>query len=369
MLIQIIMKKRCSFLFSILLCSQYLLAQTTETFETETNNAVNFTDNGQVFNITSQAQGPFRIQGGFPGTGWSGTAADNKYIDNTGTAAANKPVQFTISAAGGAVFTLKSIWLYIANYNASLGVTGSCTVTGKLAGTTKYIATSSNGFNTSYSTGNGFTVINMTTYGGANNSATPIDEYVISTTGSIAYISLDAMQWQTASVLPVKWVSFNAGRINDNVELKWQTAEEINTSYYRVEYSNNGNVFNVLGNVAAGGKISNSYSFVHKATGKGMAFYRIVSVDKDGMAYYSGICKIAVDEHKSGFALLANPVQKGELKVRFNNNTEVTIANTNGQVLYRQKLSSGTSNINVSGFAKGIYLLHADGQTKKFVVE
>ena len=369
MSIKIIMKKLYSFFLCILLCSQNLLAQTTETFETETDNAVSFTDNGQVFNITSQAQGPFHIQGAYPGTGWNGTAADNKYIDNSGTAAANKPVQFTISAAGGSVFTLKSIWLYIANYNSSLSVIGSCTITGKLAGVTKYTATVSSGFNASAVVSNGFTLINMATYGGANNSATPIDEYIITTTGSIAYISLDAMQWQTASVLPIKWVSFNAGRINDNVELKWQTAEEINTSHYTVEYSTNGNIFIALGNVPASGQSSNNYSFVHKAVGKGMGFYRIVSVDKDGRTYYSGLRKTAADENKSGFALLANPVQKGELQVQFNNNTEVTIANTTGQVLYRQKLSSGISNINVSGFAKGIYLLHADGQTKKFVVQ
>lgn len=96
MSIKIFIKKCNSFLLCILLSSQCLLAQTTETFETEANNSVSFTDNGQVFNITSQAQGPFRIQGGFPGTGWSGTAADNRYIDNSGTASANVPVQFTI---------------------------------------------------------------------------------------------------------------------------------------------------------------------------------------------------------------------------------------------------------------------------------
>lgn len=267
------------------------------------------------------------------------------------------------------MFTLKTVWLYIANYNATLGVVGSCTIAGKLAGATKYTATASSGFNSSYSANNGFTLINMATYGGANNSSTPIDEFVVSTTGTIAYISLDAMRWQTAVVLPVKWVSFNAGRANNTVELKWQTAEEINTSYYRVEYSANGEIFNALGNVPASGQTSNNYSFVHKASGIGIGFYRIVLVDKDGRANYSGICKMAAVENKSGFALLANPVQKGELKVQFNNNTEVTIANTTGQVLYRQKLSSGISNINVSGFAKGIYLLHADGQTKKFVVE
>ena len=369
MSIKFVMKKCNSFLLYILMSSQCLLAQTTETFETETNNATSFTDNGQVFNITSQAQGPFHIQANYPGTGWSGTAVDNRYIDNTGTAAANKPVQFTISAAGGTVFTLNSIWLYVANYNASLGATGSCTITGKLAGTTKFTATASAGFNASVSVNNGFTLIDMATYGGANNAGTPIDEYVITTTGSIAYISLDAMRWQTAVVLPVKWVSFQASRINDNAELKWQTAEEINTSYYTVEYSTNGEVFTALGNVAAKGLPTNNYSFVHMSAGKGIGFYRIISMEKDGKAYYSGIRKIAQSGQNAGFLLLANPAVKGNLLVQFDTNTDIKIANVAGQVLLQQKVKSGINTINVSGFAKGIYLLMADGQTKKFVVE
>jgi uncharacterized protein with PIN domain len=43
---------------------------------------------------------------------------------------------------------------------------------------------------------NGFTFIDLTSYGGANNSNAIIDEYVVTTTGTFEYVALDAMKWE-----------------------------------------------------------------------------------------------------------------------------------------------------------------------------
>ncbi|WP_372339294.1 beta strand repeat-containing protein, partial [Flavobacterium sp. '19STA2R22 D10 B1'] len=211
------MKKNYIITLLFLLVYQLFSAQTTETFEDETAASMSFTDNGQVFNITSQAQGPFDIQAAYPGSGWNGISADNKYIDNDGHASPNVGVQFTISSAGATVFQLKSLYLYIANSNGTFPTTGTCTITGKLAGTTVFTASASTGFNISPIVNNGFTLIDMLNYGGADNSSTSIDQYIITTTGSIAYIALDAMKWQkfctpvTVTPLAQTNVSCNGG--------------------------------------------------------------------------------------------------------------------------------------------------------------
>jgi hypothetical protein len=195
------MKKNYIYALFFSLLSSLMWAQTTETFETETNNATSFTDNSQVFNITSQAPGNFIIQGGFAGTGWNGTAADNKYIDNSGTAFTNTLVTFTVSSAGAVPFKVNSMWLYLANASANVNVTGSLTIVGKLAGVTKFTATASSGFNTNVGVTNGFSLINMTTFGGSNNSTTAIDQFVISTGGNFFYVALDALTWTTIPAL------------------------------------------------------------------------------------------------------------------------------------------------------------------------
>lgn len=195
------MKKYLLLLGSVFI-SPIFFAQSTETFETETGNATSFTDNGQVFNITSQAGGPFDIQTGFPGTGWSGTAADNRYIDNDGSAAASFTVGFTISSAGAVPFKLNSMYVFVSNaVSLNQNVPGSLTLVGKLGGITQYTATASSGFVTSTATNNGFTFINMSAFGGSNNSNTFIDQIVITTGGQYEYVALDAFNWTTSAVL------------------------------------------------------------------------------------------------------------------------------------------------------------------------
>jgi hypothetical protein len=170
----------------------------TETFETETTSSTSFTDNSQVFNITSQSHGPFDIQTAYPGTGWNGTAADNVYIDNDGFAVGGQGTGFTISTAGAVPFTIKSLWMYLADNTANVNVTGTLTIVGKLGGATQFTATKTSPFNnTNVGVSNGFTLIDFTTFGGGNNSNISIDQLVFTTTTNFNYVGLDAFTWAT----------------------------------------------------------------------------------------------------------------------------------------------------------------------------
>jgi hypothetical protein len=192
--------KNIYFLFTLFLVSQFIFCQTTETFETEAVGSSTFTDNGQVFNISTQARGPFDIYYNATAYGWSGTANDNYFIDNSSFCNGVGLPGFTISTADATEFTLKSFYIYLSLCNsATLTNTGTITVTGKLGGLAKYTATLGSGIsNMSYTFQNGFTYIDLSTLGGSDNSNTNIDEFVISTTGNYEYLALDAMQWDIA---------------------------------------------------------------------------------------------------------------------------------------------------------------------------
>jgi PA domain/Secretion system C-terminal sorting domain len=195
------MKKNYLIILMLFLFAESIYSQTTETFETEAEFATSFTDNSQVFNITSQAGGPFDIIGTANGAsfGWTGASPDNNFIDNSGTAAFGTPAGFTISSAGNSPFKLKSFYLFLARENATLA-SGNCTITGKRNGTTVFTATANSGFADpeNLTINNGYTFINMTSYGGSNNSNVVIDQFVISTTGTFEYLALDAMTWDVA---------------------------------------------------------------------------------------------------------------------------------------------------------------------------
>ncbi|ROI03504.1 T9SS C-terminal target domain-containing protein [Chryseobacterium sp. G0240] len=177
----------CSLLISIFSFGQ----TSTEYFETESQGSTSFTDNGVIFNIISHSS-TFDI-GVFPGTGWSGTANDNRYIDNTDSVGPDN-ASFSIKTTSN-LFKVNRFWVYVANKFSNPNVTGSLTITGKLSGVTKYTATKSNNFATSLGSTNGYTLIDLTNLNGMNYSNIVIDELQLTLGGNYYYLGLDALTW------------------------------------------------------------------------------------------------------------------------------------------------------------------------------
>ncbi|EJL68000.1 T9SS type A sorting domain-containing protein [Chryseobacterium populi] len=177
----------CSLLISI-----FSFAQTsTEVFETESHGSPSFTDNGVIFNIISHV-GTFDIQGNYPGTGWNGTAIDNRYIDNSNDAAS--PPSFSIKTTSN-LFKVNRFWMYLSKLNLDLNAAGTLTVTGKLSGVTKFTQIKTTGFVTSISPTNGYTLIDLTNLNGQNYSNIIIDELQITLGGEFRYAGFDAFTW------------------------------------------------------------------------------------------------------------------------------------------------------------------------------
>ncbi len=96
----------------------------------------------------------------------------------------------------------------------------------------------------------------------------------------------------TNLTLPIDLKDFYAINDNNNILLKWQTTTEINSNYFDVERSDDGQFFFSIGKVDAVGNSSNpvSYSFLDtKASynNGSQIFYRLKQVDKDGSIKYS----------------------------------------------------------------------------------
>jgi hypothetical protein len=163
-----------------------------ETFETQTNNVHQFTSNGTVFTTGSK----FLVQGGYPGTGWNGTADDNKYLDNSGSVVTGTGVDLPVASIDTSPFSVQSVWLYLAGPNLDLTATGSVTIYGKLGGNIVFTAGPvTSGFNQNMNVDNGFSFIDLRTFGGSDNSNKAIDEFEVVTTANYIYLSFDAWTW------------------------------------------------------------------------------------------------------------------------------------------------------------------------------
>jgi hypothetical protein len=132
---------------------------------------------------------------------------------------------------------------------------------------------------------------------------------------SVAFTSFSDFVLATKNniVLPLKWISFTGTIQNGIVQLKWQTAEEINTAYFNVEKSSNGFDWQVIGVVNSTSNSVNNYSFNDNRPSS-QNFYRINSVDRDGKASYSKLVHLVTNTSER-ITIAGNPAKKGTIEL------------------------------------------------------
>ena len=209
--------------------------------------------------------------------------------------------------------------------------------------------------------------LGVTTTGSANNATRMYSVWF----KNFAYIA-------PISTLPVKLTSFNASLAKDKVNLKWETASEINVSHFELERSTDGVNFSQAAMVfsygAADMKANYNYSDNVASFQVPVVYYRLRSVDIDGKSELSETRIIRLSKGQANsISLLTypNPVMN-ELRITVPNNwqnkqTVFELFNANGQIANRKATtgSNQTETINTSNLAPGFYVVRVtcDGQT------
>ncbi|MDJ1469514.1 T9SS type A sorting domain-containing protein [Xanthocytophaga flava] len=184
--------------------------------------------------------------------------------------------------------------------------------------------------------------------------------------------------------LPVTLLDFTGKAVEQQVNLNWQTASELNTSYFVVEKSQNGKTFEEVTQVTATGNSSGlqTYQSIDYKPYTGVSYYRLKMVDQDGSYTYSKVIKVnfGVSGALGEITLFPNP-GNGDVIYFTVNNTDVKIASIHdmlGRMIGYQTSwnAEGTLKVTFSErLAAGTYvaiLVAKDGSSStrfKFVVQ
>lgn len=161
--------------------------------------------------------------------------------------------------------------------------------------------------------------------------------------------------------LPLQLVQFNALQIGKHVQLNWLTNNEINTSLFSIEKSEDGKTFKSIGEVKANNTSKeNNYLFVDEKWQEPIAYYRLKMIDINGAFTYSSI-KLIQKNSKEAFVVYPNPA-KDVIQISLplqNSKSTVRIVNAQGQQLLQQTLPAQTkfTTLQVSSFSKGLYVI------------
>lgn len=91
--------------------------------------------------------------------------------------------------------------------------------------------------------------------------------------------------------LPVDFVSFDAQRRKQDVQLSWSTASEVNSDFFEVERSSDGVHFRPLSKVTAMGNSNTlvNYTWIDRAPENGVNYYRLRQWDLNGASEYTSV--------------------------------------------------------------------------------
>lgn len=202
-------------------------------------------------------------------------------------------------------------------------------------------------------------------------SASLVDSMI----NGLTYINIHSPQFPDGAirgqlgdlVLPLKLTYFNAYKQRNEIELIWETSEEVNVSSYEIEQLNIATKnWIAKGTVAAhGGNSAAKYSYtdIPNLYGSAFAIYRLKMTDKDGKVTYSSIVKLNYDKLKAELFIQTNPVTTGELRYTITGLTtgkkaEVSIIDYNGRLIMRNTISSLMNNtLKIPHLSAGMYKL------------
>ena len=175
--------------------------------------------------------------------------------------------------------------------------------------------------------------------------------------------------------LPLDLLTFTGSLQNNTTTLlKWQTENEINTSHFVVERSIDGNNYNSIGSVTAGGNSTSvlNYTFNDNDAANQQSlilYYRLKMVDVNGSFKYSTIVTISLADITGRVTVMPNPVtnearvtvaspEDGRLSYKVIDNAGRTILQKTLQV---KKGAVNTISIDMSRLSTGMYYLSVTG--------
>jgi hypothetical protein len=166
--------------------------------------------------------------------------------------------------------------------------------------------------------------------------------------------------------LGVTFVDFSAEALDRNVLLRWSTASEINSDYFSIERSLDGENFTVIAQVQAAGSSQDQldYEFVdvNVFMPNTQYYYRVKEVDFDGKFMYTELRLVQMNQQQSNhIVVFPNPFSE-ILNVFIPQNsitdqTQIIVTDELNRVIGTYPVQHEMSSLLLGDLSKGIYFI------------
>jgi hypothetical protein len=180
-----------------------------------------------------------------------------------------------------------------------------------------------------------------------------------------------------AAVLPVELLYFYAEKVDEGVQLDWQTVTEINNSHFDIEWSKDGISFEKIGEVAGAGTTNEVqfYEFLHKLDFPSFQnleslYYRLKQFDFDGSYIYSDIVNITIEEYNNlTINIYPNPTTDFITIENALVGENIQIFSANGRLVKNIQASNTKYQISIHDLPKGTYFIKIRETVKRILIQ
>jgi hypothetical protein len=176
--------------------------------------------------------------------------------------------------------------------------------------------------------------------------------------------------------LPVQFINVNGVLTNQSTAMiNWEVAvPTINAARFEIEYSTNGRVWNVAGQIDINNSTQSAYQFLHQHIPAGNLYYRIKQTDVDGTTVYSKTVLLKGSNTVAENIVYPNPASgyisiiRGSLQEQ-----HVILYDAVGKKLSEKLLNTTSAKIDIAKYPNGTYLIQIIGTagnvTRKIIIK
>jgi len=180
--------------------------------------------------------------------------------------------------------------------------------------------------------------------------------------------------YEVSPKLPVSLTKFKAISEDNQVQLKWTTHTEVNSSHFEVQHSITNHNWQSIEKVDAAGNSLQplDYEHIHHSPIIGDNYYRLKMIDLDGSYEYSNTEVVRFEHSDNKMVIYPNPTNGKftvTLRVETRHQVQLSVIDAAGKMIYNeQTMLSNTENavIDLSHVAKGTYLITVKTDKEQF---